>query len=328
MKKYDITIIGYGITGMLLLAILNQQNIDLSRICIIDPHFDGGALMREYGDVLSNTPLCKAVDALKLINPEYVLPEWCSQYNLNSITPLFVLAHLIKDFTNHILQKVDTYETMVKSLEYRNTWNIKTDDESISIESSTIYLCQGSNAKKLKCNIPSIPLHIALNKSMLKKYVQPTDKIIVFGTSHSGTLVLENLETLGIETKAIHKNKSPFLFAKDGDYDGLKEEAERIANSILKDEYKHIELIHMNHIDKIIKYTKTCNWCIYAIGFEASKISCNIDLSKYDNTSGKILNTESAYGFGIAYPSLAPDSIHVDVGVLSFVEHIQKHFLK
>ena len=67
------------------------------------------------------------------------------------------------------------------------------------------------------------------------------------------------------------------------------------------------------------------DWVIYAIGFEANKnIKCEIDLTKYDKTSGKILNTENAYGFGIAYPSLAPDSIHVDVGVYSFIEHIQK----
>ena len=84
-------------------------------------------------------------------------------------------------------------------------------------------------------------------------------------------------------------------------------------------------LININHIDQIIRYTKVCNWCIYAIGFEASNIKCNIDIRKYDSTTGKILNTDNAYGFGIAYPSLAPDSIHYDVGIYSFVEHIKNN---
>ena len=173
--------------------------------------------------------------------------------------------------------------------------------------------------------MPSIPIEIALNKDMLQNYVKPNQKVLVFGTAHSGTLVLENLETLGIETTAIYKKEKPFYFAKDGEYDGIKEEAERIAEDILNNKYKNIKLINISQIDEIIKLTKKVDWVIYAIGFEANKnIKCETNLTKYDKTSGKILNTENAYGFGIAYPSLAPDSIHVDVGVYSFIEHIQK----
>ena len=322
MKKYKSTIIGFGITGMITLAILNKEKYDLSKVCIIDPYFDGGALIRDYGDVMSNTPLEKTVNALKLIDPAYVLPEWCV-YDLDKITPLYVLVDLIKDFTKNLLNQVSIYQEKVISLDYNSSWKIQT--ESTTLESTYIYLCQGSNPKKLKCNIPTIPLHIALNKTLLKKYVKQNDKIIVFGTSHSGTLVLENLESLYIETKAIYKNKTPFLFASDGIYDGIKEEAEKIGKEILNNKYKHIELININNIDEIIKYTKVCNWSIYATGFERSSIESPINLSVYDSSTGKILNTNNAYGFGIAYPSLAPDTIHYDVGIYSFVEHIQKN---
>ena len=34
------------------------------------------------------------------------------------------------------------------------------------------------------------------------------------------------------------------------------------------------------------------------------------------------LTESSMWGFGIAYPSQAPDGIHWDVGVSSFLEHI------
>lgn len=316
---YDIAIIGYGITGMLALAIL-QENY---KICVIDPHFDGGNLMRLYGDILSNTPLSKTINGLKLIDPNYVLPEAYQNYDIDKITPLSVIAQIIKDFTDDFKQETDLYETKVISLKYDNTWKIQTYEEVI--QSKVILLCQGAEAKKLKCNIPSIPLEAALKKETLSKYVKPNDKVIVFGTAHSGTLVLENLQNLGIETTAIYKKEKPFYFDKDGVYDGIKAEAERIATSILNKEFNKINLVNICKIDEIIKATKYVSWVIYATGFETKQnIQCDFDLSKYDGNSGRILNTEKAYGFGIAYRSLAPDSIHVDVGVYSFIEHIQK----
>ena len=48
------------------------------------------------------------------------------------------------------------------------------------------------------------------------------------------------------------------------------------------------------------------------------------DSSLYDKKTGSILGCEGLWGFGIAYPSSAPDDIHVDVGIISFVEHILK----
>jgi pyruvate/2-oxoglutarate dehydrogenase complex dihydrolipoamide dehydrogenase (E3) component len=317
---YDIAIIGYGITGMLALAILQPQKYN---ICLIDPHFDGGNLMRLYGDVLSNTPLKKTINGLKLIDPNYVLPERYQIYDVEKITPLSIIAQIIKDFTDNFKKQVDTYETKVLTLKYNTTWNIQTYEETI--QSKVILLCQGAEPKKLKCNIPSIPLEVALKKETLSKYVKPSDKVIVFGTAHSGTLVLENLQLLGIETTAIYKKEKPFFFDKDGEYDGIKAEAERIATSILNKEFNKIHLVNICKIDEIIKATKDASWVIYATGFETKQnILCDFNLSKYDGNSGRILNTEKAYGFGIAYPSLAPDSIHVDVGVYSFIEHIQK----
>uniref|UniRef100_A0A6C0D7X7 FAD/NAD(P)-binding domain-containing protein n=1 Tax=viral metagenome TaxID=1070528 RepID=A0A6C0D7X7_9ZZZZ len=319
---YDYTIIGYGITGMLVLAMLQANNVDISKVCIIDPYFDGGALLREYGNVISNTPLSKCINALKLIKPEYTLPEEYKIYDETKTTPLHVLAHIIRDFTKNITKQVDVIEEYVTYIKKDDIFTVQTN--SSEIKSKKIILCQGSKQKTLECEIPSIPIHVALNKDILSRYVKPTDKVIVFGTAHSGCLVLENLHQLNIQTTAVYKHDTPFLFAKDGEYDGIKEEAERIANSILNDEYKNLTFVHSSKIDQLIKSIRKCDWIVYSIGFNPNKICSNIDLTKYDKTSGKILETDNAYGFGIAYPSLAPDSIHVDVGVISFVEHIQK----
>jgi pyruvate/2-oxoglutarate dehydrogenase complex dihydrolipoamide dehydrogenase (E3) component len=328
MKNNDITIIGFGVTGMLVLAILNQHKFDCSKIAIVDPYFDGGNLIRQYGDVLSNTPLLKTINALKLINPNYELPDEYKHYDVNVITPLHVCVELIQDIIKPIVNKCDLYQTKVKSLSYDNVHILNTEDLNI-LHSKTIVLCQGASSKVLKTNIPTIPLEISLNKDLLKKYVKQTSKVMVFGTSHSGCLVLENLQNLGIETTAIYKKENPFLFAKDGIYDGIKEEAEKIATKIVNNEYKHISLKNIKDIESLIKISKEATHVIYAIGFETKPtIQSNNSIVNYDSVTGKLLELPNAWGFGIAYPSLAPDTIHYDVGIISFVEHIQKHIME
>jgi hypothetical protein len=319
---YDITIIGCGITGMLVLAILQQHKFDMTKICVIDPYFDGGNLLRSYGSVISNTPLIKTVNALKYINQDYTLPEQFSNLDLNSTTPLWILAQLIKDIVNPVLKNIDTIQSTVQSIEYTSYFKIQT--EASEITSKVILLCQGAESKSLQCNIPVIPLHIGLNEQLLRNYVSSKNKVLVFGTSHSGCLVLENLHKLNIQTTAVHKSKAPFLFARDGEYDGIKEEAERIAQDILNGKHNNLTLLNISQIDKIIKISKTADYVIYCIGFETKQtMKTNFDLTKYDSRTGKLKDIEAAYGFGIAYPSAAPDGIHVDVGIISFVEHIQ-----
>ena len=305
---------------MIFLAIL-QHKLPNIRVAVIDPYFDGGALIREYGDVISNTPFSKAINALKLIDSKYEVPSNYSMYDLNKTTPLYILVHLLKDFIKTDY-KYDKYETKVSNIEYNTEFTI-TNEDNTQLRSKVIILCQGSNPKILKTDIPSIPLHIALHKDLLQKYLRPSDKVVVFGTAHSGTLVLNNLETLNIKTTAIYTKEKPFYFAKDGEYDGIKEDAERIAEDIINNKYKNIDLVNIKSLDTIIKATKKASYVIYAIGFEARKILIeDIDSKHYDSESGKI--ADKIWGFGIAYPSIAPDKIHYDVGLYSFVEHILK----
>ena len=152
MKAYDITIVGFGITGMLVLAILNQNKFDISKIAVIDPYFDGGNLMRDYGDVISNTPLSKTVNALKLINPNYELPEEYKIYDINSITPLHVCAEIIQDFVKSIMNKCDLYQTKLKSVFYETQHTLTLEDNT-TLQSKLLILCQGATSKVLKTNI-------------------------------------------------------------------------------------------------------------------------------------------------------------------------------
>ena len=315
---YDILIIGGGVTGLLALGSLQKE---VSKIAIIDPYFDGGDLLEKYGSVQSNTPLSKTVNALKLLDPSY---QYNGEYPEDKTAPLFIHTQLIQDF----IKPKDCIQDFVESLSFENKiWSVKTKDNIYLTK--VILLCQGSNSKILNCGIPTIRLEDALNKDSLKNFVRPSDNVLVFGTSHSGTLVLQNLEDLKIVTTAVHKSVKPFLFAKDGEYDGIKEDAEFIAERILKNEFSYVKLLHLQEVDKLIKTSKKATKAIYAIGFESRniKITYNNELkdsSLYDKKTGSILGCEGLWGFGIAYPSSAPDDIHVDVGIISFVEHILK----
>jgi len=317
---YDILIIGGGVTGLLAYAAFEKE---VSNIAIIDPYFDGGDLIQKYGSIQSNTPLSKTVNALKLLDPTYEYNN--NDYPLDKTAPLYIHTQLIQDF----VKPKDCIQDFVESLSFENKiWSVKT--RYSAYESKVILLCQGSNPKVLNCGIPTIRLEDALNKDSLKKFVKPNDTVIVFGTSHSGTLVLQNLEDLKVITTAIHKSVKPFLFAKDGEYDGVKEDAEFIAEKILKNEFSYVKLLHLQQVDQLIKVSKKATKAIYATGFEPRNIKITYnneikDSSLYDKKTGSILGCEGVWGFGIAYPSSAPDDIHVDVGIISFVEHILKH---
>jgi len=316
---YDILIIGGGVTGLLAYSALEKE---VSSIAIIDPYFDGGDLIQKYGSLQSNTALSKTVNALKLLDPKYEYKN--NDYPEDKTAPLYIHTQLVQDF----VKPKNCIQDFVESLSFENKiWSVKTN--SSTYETKIVILCQGSNPKILNCGIPTIRLEDALNKESLKRFVKPHDNVLVFGTSHSGSLILQNLEDLKVVTTAIHRGKKAFLFAKDGEYDGIKEDAELIAEKILNNEFNYVKLLMLEKVDQLIKVSKKATKVIYAIGFESRnmKIQYNNetkDSSLYDKKTGSILGCEGLWGFGIAYPSSAPDDIHVDVGIISFAEHILK----
>jgi hypothetical protein len=63
------------------------------------------------------------------------------------------------------------------------------------------------------------------------------------------------------------------------------------------------------------------------MGFQPRLVDIRIDgtlrsPTEYNGTTGKMYY--GAWGFGIAYPNLAPDGIHRDVSVAAFLEHMKR----
>jgi len=327
---YSHCIIGAGATGLLTLLHLAEKGVDLQTIIIIDPYFDGGDLRRKWGQVISNTPWSKTYETVKSAFPSRTMPTWASAIPLDQLTPLSQIISLIHEVALPVLRHSNIIQGTVKRASYTNYWSVDIlrEKEVVTIEFTNIYFTVGAEQKALDLSIPSIPLDIALDASRLRQYVRSTDRVILFGTAHSGALILKNLADLSIETTAIYRTSKPFMYARDGEYDGIKGDAATYADDITSGKYSTLKLIPATLISTVIRESHSATWAIYAIGFEPrNTIELEVagvkrSLISYSATSGKISDCPNAWGFGISHPSQAPDGIHFDVGITSFIEHI------
>jgi hypothetical protein len=326
---YRFAIIGFGIAGQILTLELLQNSISPNDICIFDETFLGGALCTEYGSVLSNTPWYKIKKALMNYtewNTE-AINEGDTLYKDNECIPVRDISRLCLKIANTASKSVNKQLASITEVEWINEpqrlWNIH---HTFGItRCKTLFLTQGSIPKMLDVSKPCIPLSIALDKEQLRHHVDPKKDIItVFGTAHSGTLILKNLHDLGVCTKAIHKTSTPFIFAKDGEHDGLKEGTELIAQAILRNEYLNLTLVPWTDPLIIHKILLKTTKCIVSIGFQKKMIKGMP--TTYDSSTGALDATKQVYGFGIAYPSITVQDgrTYTKVSLASFQEQIQK----
>ena len=328
----SICILGAGATGLLLLLLLQEANADLSTVTIIDPHFDGGDLARKWTSVISNTPWSKTINALQRCCPSLQIS---SPIDPTSLTPLVEIAHLLRTLAAPALKRVkrlqgrairSTYDTAA------NSWTVEVDSggQRQSVISRKLVLAPGGEPRTMDLPIPSIPLEIALDADRLKYFVKAGQHSMVFGTMHSGTLVIRNLVSLGARVTAYYNTDSPFYWDRDGIYDGVKAEAAAIADDIVAGKIP-VTLVSTKDTAKVIRTSHNAEWVVYAMGFSPrDTIELVVDGSKispivYDGKTGK-LPSIPAWGFGIAYPNRAPDGVHWDVSVASFLGHM-KHQL-
>jgi hypothetical protein len=213
-------------------------------------------------------------------------------------------------------------DTVVSASQENDSWKLQLQHAKQPLFFDVVFFCQGSNPKSLDLPFPTIPLEIALESKRLQDFVQTGNHVLVFGTAHSGPLVVKNLFDLGVIVTNFYATEKPFYFQRDGDYDGIKQDAAVIADEILHGKYPTVTLESVHDMSAIIRASKTADACVYACGFEPRLIHPGI--SNYDAHTGRIQGTTTAWGFGIAYPNKAPDGIHWDVSVPAFQTHIEK----
>lgn len=318
MKK--ICIIGSGAAGLLLLLNFEQHNIDPRSITIVDPTHTGGDLAKRWSKVRSNTTWRQIFECIPSRN-SFAKP-WTDCDPDQPVELKLIIDYLLictKDYRSKTILRTDR---VTQAIQEGSQWLVTLQHSKQPLRFDGVFFCMGSEPKSLDLPFPSIPLEIALDKRRLAEVIQPGQHVLLFGTAHSGPLVIQNLLDLNVTITNFYATEKPFYFARDGDYDGIKQDAVAIADNLLTNVYPNVTLESVYDMSAIIRASKTADVCIYACGFEPRVIQPEWKL--YNGDTGRIEGTSTAWGFGIAYPNRAPDGIHWDVSVPSFQAHIQK----
>lgn len=306
MKR--ICIVGAGAAGLLLLLQLDKHKINPKWVTVIDPTHNGGDLMKRWTNVRSNTTWRQIVEAVPSRN-SFAVP-W-SQFNPEEPVELRYVIEYLRECAKPYMANVLLRTDRVKSVYQENgIWNLVLEHAKHPVVSDVVFFCQGSEPKSLDLPFPSIPLDIALDSRRLSDFVKADQDCLVFGTAHSGPLVVKNLLECGAKVTNFYATEKPFYFARDGEYDGVKQDAEKIADKMLCGEFANLTMESVHDMSAIIRASKTADMCIYACGFEPRII--NPEWKLYNGETGRIEGTTTAWGFGIAYPNKAADGVHWD----------------
>ena len=330
----DICILGAGVTGLSLLLLLKEAGVSPARIAILDPYFDGGDLARRWTNVESNTPWSKTFDTLREVYPSTPLDH---SKDVDASTPLAEIAELLRTAaapTLRLVRQIQGQATQATFSSVEKKWTIRIgggQQGNRTVEASLLILAMGAEPRTFDLPIPSIPLEIALDPFRLKRYIQPGHRVMVFGTMHSGTLVIRNaaVDCSGVVT-ALYNTERPFYWDRDGEYDGIKREAATVADAIVAHTIP-VELVHTKDVAAVIRASAVADWVVYAMGFTARELPLPFQVDgversarSYDGMTGALSELPAAWGFGTAYPNRAPDGIHWDVSVAAFLIHMKK----
>ncbi len=182
---------------------------------------------------------------------------------------------------------------------------------------------------------PVIPLDIALTVEGLRSFLHDAaeKRVTVFGTAHSGTLILKNLKDLGCrQVTAIYKGRQPFRWARYHDPEGLKQESALIADDIVGRAWGELTptLVHVDDIAGTIRAVMSADFVIYALGFESRRptivgIGGTVLHPTFHPDTAEL--APGLWGFGIGFPGLyelPKGGKAADVGFGGFVAQIQR----
>jgi thioredoxin reductase len=309
---FQLAIVGLGPAGIFTLASLPEEvlpeTLILERSCI------GGDLSSQYSSVIANITKEWFIKTFKTI------PKWANQsfpeldgYQPTEPPKLADICKILRRLAKPDIQKAHLHTTALSNLvQTTDGWNLVTPKEIY--QAKKVILCMGATPKTMDLPLPSIPLPIALAQDQLMNVISPTDTIVVFGTSHSGTLILNNLKQLGCQNVyAIYRGKTPAQ-------QELKLAAAVIAQKIQEKQWGVLTPTFINYDDfsKIYRVLSKANAVIYAIGFEPRTFT-------YTNQEGTCKplteDTPGVYGFGIGRPR--PTNTSDGIGFEEFIKAIQ-----
>lgn len=318
---FKIAIVGLGPAGIFALAQIPPQ---MQRETVVfEPSAIGGALATDYASVVANLPNSVITAALREV------PAWASapfphldKYSNETCPRLGDVVRQLRELIAPDLARVAFHSSRVTKYTRSEhaTWKLETSTGSM-FEVQKIVICTGATPKTLDLPKPVIPLAASLTPALLPNYVTSSDSVVVFGTAHSGTLALKNLREAGVKNLVgLHKGTTPFLFARDGHSEGIKQESAAIADDLLATHWAR--LISLDDFAAAHRAVAEASAVVYAIGFERPA-------PVFTDSEGGVkplIGAPHVYGFGIGFPAPYTDTngaTHPDVGFGGFVSAIK-----
>lgn len=313
-----ICIVGGGAAGILTLLALKNAGISPKRITMIDPYFDGGDLSRKWSAVRSNTTWSQILEAVPWPSDKGEMPEPYKSLEQDQPCVLGLVSKYLYLIAKPFLSLCDMRTGLMEKADFVDgQWSITV--KGSQIKRDILIMATGCEPKSLDLPFHSIPLEVALTPSRLQETITKGDHVMVFGSAHSGVLVVKNLVDLGATVSLMYVPPKPFFYDADGEYEGMKWDAATIAKEIEAGKMPKVELCSISDLSSIIRSTKKTDYVVYAMGFE-NRMK---DFKEYSMT-GRLSKGDNAWAFGIAYPNTASDGIHYDVSIPAFNRHIQK----
>jgi hypothetical protein len=331
MSKYSpITLVGFGIAGQLLLSHILDE-VDGNKVTIIDPDFIGGDFVRQqYGSIQSNTTVSQMIGNLS--------DKWSKTINsLNSRAAPSDTVRLsdfgidMRKTSAPLAAKCQCVYDKVTSASWNpeaKRWTLNLESGS-SRETSIVCFCSGMISRQEDYGIPTIPLSNALDKASLMRIISPGERVVVIGSSHSATLILKNLNGIDdISVTCIYRGEKPFRFARDSEYDGIKQESAAVADAILSGEYTNLKLVRTNDIKNICANIRSADWIIQATGFHScipTLICGNEEVNPvWDPKTGTTTDLPQAQAFGACVPDTTRvgEKDYPDISISSFIDQL------
>jgi hypothetical protein len=326
--RFKIALIGFGAANMLFLAYIASVSPDLlDHTAIIDPQLNGGALQNSWPHVRSNTTWQQFVDALRKFSATSTYADVAaSEHPLDQPTHLHVLSKHLRRAVEPYIRRTTLFKDSVIAIEdEKPSYTLVLKNKKIQAEK--IIFSPGSTPKVFNYPIPTISLSAALDSRQVECYISQGDSVILFGTAHSGCLALKNFLDAGARVSVVYATEKPFLFARDGEYDGVKQDAATIADAVLVGTLP-VELIHYSNQEEVVSAALRASWACYTVGFALDDLTKTIVGvgAKYNPITARIREDCEIYGFGIAFPSCTTidGKTFWDVSIPSFTEHILK----
>ncbi|ODN43392.1 FAD-dependent oxidoreductase [Piscirickettsia litoralis] len=328
-------VIGAGPAGIAAIAKLLDSGISASEILWLDPEFAAGDFGTKWQEVSGNTRV-KFFTSFLESSPSFGYEKNKSKFALSQMDPeetclLKDLAGPLCSITQDLREQVQSVCALVSELSLAGgVWQLKTN--AGLFQSKQVILATGATPKSLTHEgIAEISLENALHPEKLLKSCQKDDRIAVFGSSHSGILIVKALCELGVK-KVVNVYQSPLCFAvpmEDWilfDNTGLKGVAAQWAREHINGKLPdNLVRVHADSED-LANELNRCNKAVYAIGFKTrgpKVIGCE---SLVHNPCNGII-APGLFGLGIGFPERIQDPYghqEANVGVLKFMNTITK----